>query len=79
LNDQAGPAKPAPTVRLHPDGWPDLLGRRPMSSGDRAKIRHALDAGLNPAVVSSLSPLAVPLLLKPRDQPDQAAAARRDP
>ena len=37
-----------------------------MSSGDRAKIRHALDDGLNPAVFSSLSPLGVPLLLKPR-------------
>jgi len=45
-DDQAGPAKPSPTVPLRPDGWPDLLGRRPMSSGDRAKIRRALDAGL---------------------------------
>ena len=44
--DQASPAKPSPTVPLRPDGWPDLLGRRPMSSGDRAKIRHALDNGL---------------------------------
>ena len=43
---QAAPAKPSPTVPLRPDGWPDLLGRRPMSSGDREKIRHALDAGL---------------------------------
>lgn len=37
-DDQAAPAKPSPTVPLRPDGWPDLLGRRPMSSGDRAKI-----------------------------------------
>lgn len=45
-DDQADPAKPSPTVPLRPDGWPDLLGRRPMSSGARAKIRHALDTGL---------------------------------
>jgi len=45
-DDQADPAKPSPTVPLRPDGWPNLLGRRPMSSGDRAKIRHALETGL---------------------------------
>ncbi|MGW0807883.1 hypothetical protein [Nonomuraea sp. NPDC002799] len=38
--------KLAHTVPIRPDSWPDWLGRRPMTSTDRAKIRQALDAGL---------------------------------
>jgi hypothetical protein len=31
-----------PTVPLRPDGWPDWLGRRPMSAADREQIAQAL-------------------------------------
>ena len=44
--DRADTAKAARAIPLRPDGWPDWLGRRPMSNSDRAKIRqlrHALD------------------------------------
>ena len=34
------------TVPARPDGWPDLLGRHPMSSADRARVRKALEDGL---------------------------------
>jgi hypothetical protein len=33
------------TVPARPDGWPDLLGRHPMSSADRARVRKALEDG----------------------------------
>jgi hypothetical protein len=43
----AGQPPPAtPTVPIRPDGWPDWLGRRPMSNSDRDKIRQALTEGL---------------------------------
>jgi hypothetical protein len=36
--DRAGTAKGGPRYPLRPDGWPDWLGRRPMSNGDRANL-----------------------------------------
>jgi hypothetical protein len=47
LGEPAGQPPPAtPTVPIRPDGWPDWLGRRPMSNSDRDKIRQALTDGL---------------------------------
>ena len=40
--EQAGYPLAVPTVPVRPDGWPDWLGRRPLSSGDRARLRQAL-------------------------------------
>ena len=57
---QPDPAKTVPppgyTVPARPDGWPDLLGRRPMSSTDRAKIRQALTDGLPEAPFTDPGP-----------------------
>jgi hypothetical protein len=39
-------AAPDYTVPQRQDGWPNWLGRRPMRSADRAKIREALETGL---------------------------------
>ncbi|MEO3874706.1 hypothetical protein ABGB18_38460 [Nonomuraea sp. B12E4] len=39
-------AAPGYTVSQRQDGWPNWLGRRPMRSSDRAKIREALETGL---------------------------------
>jgi hypothetical protein len=58
MSEDAEHTPAAPTVPLRPDGWPDLLGRRPMSSSDRARLREALagelpgegTAGPGPAV-----------------------------
>ena len=75
--DQAGPAKPSPTVPLRPDGWPDLLGRRPMSSGDRAKIRRALDAGLPGSALTRPGPFLCYLTIDGLDQePDPQKVTR---
>lgn len=46
-------AEPGYTVPIRPDGWPDLLGRRPMSSTVRAKIREALATGLPASALTS--------------------------
>lgn len=37
------PSRPSYTVPTRPDGWPDLLGRRPLSSTDRARLRARLE------------------------------------
>ncbi|MEV4374723.1 hypothetical protein AB0J71_47260 [Nonomuraea sp. NPDC049637] len=49
--DEAGEAAAAPppyepvrVVPTRPDGWPDWLGRRPISSADRDRIRKNLSA-----------------------------------
>ncbi|MEU0483152.1 hypothetical protein ABZ260_28680 [Streptosporangium sp. NPDC006013] len=36
-------AGPGFTVPSRPDGWPDLLGRRPLTSTERADLRRALE------------------------------------
>ncbi|GAA2636431.1 hypothetical protein GCM10010411_89560 [Actinomadura fulvescens] len=37
-----GEATPGYTVPTRPDGWPDLLRRRPLSSTERARLRARL-------------------------------------
>ncbi|MDP4510160.1 hypothetical protein [Nonomuraea turcica] len=44
------------TVPVRPDGWPDWLGRRPMTSDDRAKIRKAFEAGLPEGPLTECGP-----------------------
>ena len=39
------PYEPVRVVPTRPDGWPDWLGRRPISSADRGKILRDLQAG----------------------------------
>jgi len=39
------PYEPVRIVPTRPDGWPDWLGRRPVSSADRGKILKDLQAG----------------------------------
>ncbi|HEV7900129.1 MAG TPA: hypothetical protein VGP31_20030 [Planosporangium sp.] len=48
-------AGPGYTVPTRPDGWPDLLRRRPLSSTERADLRRALEAEPEPG-----SPAAAP-------------------
>ncbi|MER5326255.1 hypothetical protein [Streptosporangium roseum] len=45
------PTGPGFTVPARPDGWPDLLGRRPLTSTERADLRRALDIEPEPAGV----------------------------
>jgi hypothetical protein len=44
------------TVPGRPDGWPDLLGRHPMSSADRARVRKAREDGLPAGALAALGP-----------------------
>ncbi|WP_030925462.1 hypothetical protein [Streptosporangium amethystogenes] len=46
-------ADPDYTVPTRPDGWPDLLGRRPLSSTERARLRAALQDAAPPARTGS--------------------------
>jgi hypothetical protein len=46
----------AHTVPVRPDGWPDWLGRRPMTSDDRIKIREALEGGLPEGPLTECGP-----------------------
>jgi hypothetical protein len=39
------PYEPVRVAPTRPDGWPDRLGRRPISSADRGKILKDLQAG----------------------------------
>jgi hypothetical protein len=56
--EDAGNPQAVPTVPLRPDGWPDLLRRRPLSSGERERLREALagelpeEAPAGPALVT---------------------------
>jgi hypothetical protein len=54
LEDDAAPG-PGYTVPARPDGWPDLLRRRPLSSAERADLRRALETEPEPG-----SPAAAP-------------------
>lgn len=65
-----------PAVPPRPDGWPDLLGRRPMSSGDRARLREALTAerpGESPAEPGTV---ACYLIIEGLDQADPGKLIR---
>ena len=88
MSDSTGPAPGQPdlaktvpppgyTVPARPDGWPDLLGRRPMSSTDRAKIREALATGLPASALTSPGPFLCYLTIDGLDQePDPQKATR---
>ncbi|MET8051552.1 hypothetical protein ABZU75_28530 [Streptosporangium sp. NPDC005286] len=58
------------TVPLRPDGWPDWLGRRPMTSDDRAKIRKALETGLPEGPLTELGPFLCYLTIDGLDRVD---------
>jgi hypothetical protein len=76
-SDPATVPPPGYTVPARPDGWPNLLGRRPMSSTDRAKIREALATGLPASALTSPGPFLCYLTIDGLDQePDPQKATR---
>ena len=88
MSDSTGPAPGQPdlaktvpppgyTVPTRPDGWPDLLGRRPMSSTDRAKIREALATGLPASALTSPGPFLCYLTIDGLDQEPNPQKATR--
>ena len=69
--EQAEQPPPAtPTVPLRPDGWPDWLGRRPMTNGDRAKIRQSLQDGLPEGPLTECGPFLCYLTIDGLDRTD---------
>ena len=82
-NAEPAPGQPAParepsyTVPIRPDGWPDLLGRRPMSSTDRAKIREALATGLPASALTSPGPFLCYLTIDDLDREPNPQKATR--
>lgn len=62
---------------IRPDGWPDLLGHRPMSSTGRAKIREAIEAGLPASALTAPGPFLRYLTIDGLDrEPDPQKATR---
>ena len=75
--NRAHAAKAARAIPLRPDGWPDWLGRRPMSSIDRVKIRNALDAGLPDNALTGPGPFLSYLTIDGLDhEPDPRKATQ---
>jgi hypothetical protein len=70
-------AKPIRTVPTRPDGWPDWLGRRPMTNTDRVKIRQNLDNGLPDSALTAPGPFLCYLTIDGLDhEPDPQKATR---
>ncbi|MEV0402522.1 hypothetical protein [Actinoallomurus sp. NPDC050550] len=64
------PPPSAHTVPLRGDGWPDWLGRRPMSNSDREKIRQALAEGLPDGPLTEPGPFLCYLTIDDLDPTD---------
>ena len=78
MDDTTGtpPGEPSYTVPARPDGWPDLLGRRPPSSSDRARLREALENGA-PAAPADPDPAIRYLMISGLDRVTDPAKATR--
>jgi hypothetical protein len=69
--------KPIRTAPIRPDGWPDWLGRRPMTNTDRVKIRQNLDDGLPDSALTAPGPFLCYLTIDGLDhEPDPQKAIR---
>jgi hypothetical protein len=48
--------KPVRVAPVRPDGWPDWLGRRPMTTADRKTLRETIETGLPETVTTTGGP-----------------------
>jgi hypothetical protein len=69
-DEQAPPPPASHTVPLRGDGWPDWLGRRPMSNTDRDKIRQALAEGRPDGPLTEPGPFLCYLTIDGLDRTD---------
>lgn len=78
LSGQEGVARlpDAPTVPLRPDGWPDLLRRRPLSSGERDRLREALAGELPGEAPAGPAPVTCYLIIEGLDPADPGRLIR---
>jgi hypothetical protein len=76
MSEDAGHSPAAPTVPLRPDGWPDLIGRRPMSSSDRARLREALAGELPEEAPAGSGPVVCYLIIEGLGQGDPGKLIR---
>src|SRR5260221_14035512 len=74
--EPAGQSPATHTVPLRPDGWPDWLGRRPMSSSDRARLRQALGEGLPDGPLAGPGPFLCYLTIDGLDRTDPGELIR---
>ena len=72
----AEPDPAVPTVPVRSDGWPDLVGRRPMSNADRDKIRRALAEGLPDGPFTDPGPFLCYLTIDGLDHADPGKLIR---
>jgi hypothetical protein len=74
--DTTDGGRPSYTVPTRSDGWPDLLGRRPLSSAQRARLREAL-LPTRPAAPAAPDPGILYLTISGLDHVTDAAKATR--
>ena len=74
--EPAGQSPAAHTVPVRPDGWPDWLGRRPMSSSDRARLRQTLGEGLPDGPLADPGPFLCYLTIDGLDRTDPGELIR---
>jgi len=75
-DEQTPPPSASHTVPLRVDGWPDWLGRRPMSNTDRDKIRQALAEGLPDGPLTEPGPFLCYLTIDGLDRTDPSKLMR---
>ena len=77
LPDDPAGAEAGYTVPTRPDGWPDLLGRHPMSSADRARVRKSLEDGLPAGALNTPGPFFCYLTIDGLDRESDPRKATR--
>lgn len=70
--DDGGEVAPVYTVPTRPDGWPDLLQRRPLSSTERARLRARLEAD-SPDALDASGPFLCYLTIEGLDRESDPA------
>ena len=74
--DDVGRPLAVPTVPLRPDGWPELLRRRPLSSGERERLREALAGELPEEIPAGPAPVTCYLIIDGLDPADSGKLIR---
>jgi pyrrolidone-carboxylate peptidase len=69
--------KPVHVAPVRPDGWPDWLGRRPMTTADRKTLRETIETGLPETVTTTGGPFLCYLTIDGLNtEPDPRKATR---
>jgi hypothetical protein len=80
-SDETVPAdkdsKPLRSTPVRPDGWPDWLGRRPMTTANRITIQEVIDTGLPETATTAPGPFLCYLTIDGLDTEQDPAKTTR--